>query len=98
MHRRARAHAVPGPETDALGRGARGTTGLVHDVALDIEEWPPTCENFLQRGPILRCKHICFVLLLCGCPVDSVADPDWVPECLQGLYSAQRSWRDPELA
>ncbi len=52
------------------------------EVAENIDLWPPTCtcEDYMWRGGDFMCKHICFVLRLCGVPEDALGELYWEPE------------------
>lgn len=60
-----------------------GTQGEEYqvEVAESLELWPPncTCEDYMWRGGDFLCKHICFVLRLCGVPEDELGELYWEP-------------------
>ena len=50
-----------------------------------------TCEDSIFRGPDLRCKHVCLVLVALGLPLEEVEDPFYEPtqaELIELLASA----------
>ncbi len=51
------------------------------EITENIDLWPPTCtcEDYVWRGPDFLCKHICFVLRLCGIPEDALGELYWEP-------------------
>ena len=64
------------------------------------------CNDSIFRGPDLRCKHVCHVLLALGLPLEDVEDPFYEPTQaeLTGLLSnapdvvSRGAWSDHAMA
>ena len=64
------------------------------------------CNDSIFRGPDLRCKHVCHVLLALGLPLEDVEDPFYEPTQaeLTGLLSnapdvvSRDAWSDHSMA
>ncbi len=80
----------------------------VYTVSINQAFFCPDCDcnDSIFRGPDLRCKHICHVLLALGLPLEDVEDPLYEPtqaELIELLASApdvvsRGAWSDHTMA